>query len=394
MHRARSCPIKDRCLITLLCLISIVVLPAQGSATNGEVLWSWKVPAGTKFAGYRAYDLGVEHNRFAGVRRWGNEQVLVYAVGGQASLPTRNAENSRAYLLHIYVLNSRTAALETSLELAVESASTELQVVRGGIVVRSGRSLTFLSKQFKQVGPGFVVPLLIAPQAWGVEGEMGDWLKLLVSPDGGKFVLSCEHGRAEKYYLFNGDSFTLERTMTMEEPIRAESFGDSTLLFRGSDDTNSVHAAHFTQADVQVSSLIYSAEHKSCATAVYIDARQFANVCNGVSIVNLAGKETVVETLAKGEVQSGRGILSADGTHLAVARRRFKGGSSFFDISPRITGFVVRVFELEPPRFVVQLPVDPAPKEICDYVFTDNDTLVVMADDKVTAYNLSSDHGN
>jgi hypothetical protein len=93
-------------------------------------------------------------------------------------------------------------------------------------------------------------------------------------------------------------------------------------------------------------------------------------------------------------VQVGKGALSEDRNHLALARRIVKGGSSFLDISPRVAGFVVKVFRLDSSGSVVQLPITPTPKEICDYIFVGDNTLVVMNDDQITAYNLFSEYGH
>ena len=189
-------------------LISTLVLHACILTASAQApMWRWKVPAGTKFAGYRAYDLGIDENRFAGIRRWDDSRVLVYAVSGQTSLKRRDVDKSKTYLLHIYILNAQTSALESSFDLPVESASAELQVVKGGVVVRSERKVTFYSRQFKQIENAWVIPLAVAPLAWGVEGALKDWLKVFVSSDETKFVISCEAGRQQTYYLFDGESF-------------------------------------------------------------------------------------------------------------------------------------------------------------------------------------------
>jgi hypothetical protein len=292
-------------------------------------------------------------------------------------------------IVHIYVLNIHTGVVDTSIDLPVGSPSTELAVVEGGIVVRSDHQLRFLTKQFTPVSPDVALPVLIPPRLWGGEGGTKDWLKLFVSADASKFVVSCENGRTKRYYLFDGQSFAVKNTATITELITAESFGDNTLLFRSNDDTTSVRAVHFGDTDSQQSSLTYSAHKGTCAEAVYIDAQRFLNVCDGLSVIEEAtGREIIIEKLPKGEVEASNGILSEDKSHAIVSRHLYKGGSSFFDIEPRTTGAVVKVFDLASKELVLRIPIMPIPREILDYLFAGKTTLIVMNDDEVSAYNV------
>lgn len=384
-----SRPPSPKCPKLFVAAVYMGILMSTTSSTilAQTSLWRWMVPPGVKFVGGSSYDLGTENNRYAGLHRWDEQHVLVYALGSAKSLLTRESHGDEpGYLLHVYILDVQTSKVVKSVELPTENVFCELQVVSGGVVVRSGHSLAFYSKEFQKIGQTIAIPVERPPTRWGVEGSFEDWLRLFVNIDGTKFVVACDGGKTGKYYLFDGNNFSVLGRMTIQELITAETFDDSTILFRSNNDTRSILAAKFGQDELQKSSVIYTAKQGACATAAYIDSDRILNTCSDVSIVTLDGHEKVIQALPEQEVSAGRGVLSRDRANAILPRKIKKGGSAFFDRASHTVDFVIDVFDLVHPALLLRIPIVPIPKEIFDYTFINQRTLVVMNDDVVSAY--------
>jgi hypothetical protein len=316
----------------------------------------------------------VDRNR-AGVTFLDNETLLVHEVDlDTTQLSSRqNPDVSSPFRLHISVLNARSGKLLLANDWGTSVHNSSVDVVKGGILVRTGPTLRLLTHSLIEVQK---VTFHNDPEEGATRWDI---LLISVSPTGNTVLINRISQRARVSHFDVLDGTTLRSRYSWDESpalYNSYSVSDTAIV---ADDFHRKNVIRTEFGTKQWKPLGVEFKNKCLGLATFLSDHQLEHAC-----------EQGAHADEKGLSELQRITVSQDGKVIAESLGDLEIKKHILsEASVRLIAMRTVVYDLSQKKRVLVLPVDPLPKNDYDVsLSSDGSRLAVLNDRDVSVYSI------
>lgn len=374
----------------IVCLIFAAVAAIHSFAQSNEMCTApiWSVPVLRDLSGSRnpASPFVISGSRaaisFVDIQRLIAHEV----VEDTQRLSSRESpETSSPFRLHVTILSSMSGAVESTTAWATRSSLSNVLVTSGGIIVRTGEILRFLSKNFVEIRK------MSLSHADPYEG----W-ELRVSATGKTVLLNHydKNWRRKLDYshfeVFDGDTFRLKQSWMEGPALRGDMYTISDSAIVAYDYNHSPSRVILSAFGGSVWRQVWADSKNLCGSspATMVSESVFVLPCKDLLVINTSGNVLIKGYLSRGE-RSGvdnKVVSSQDGKVIAVSLTNLK---DLWDTGGHISSVDVAVYNALLKRRIATIKVSPLPKTDFDIALSpDGSRLAILNDSVISLYQL------
>jgi len=364
----------------------LVVAPSYASSQLGTPIPLWSAEAVQDLSGTRNSHapLLLDRNR-AGVTFLDENQLIVHEVSpnnGQGP-STGSAEMPKPFRLHASVLGADSGKPLFSKDWATSVSNTSVDLVSGGILIRTGATLRRLTK-----GLAEIQDMTFRDNVRG-DGVHWDILRLSVSATGRTVLVNRIDQNADESHLDIFDADTLSpRYSWKQSPALYHLYSISDSEIAAADhNQDGLLRTSFGRLEWKQSGGRFKSGCLNLPTFVGND-RVLVQDCERLLLMDEEGHANLLYRLDETEGLAGKFAFSSNGRFVAFCLAQMEVKKHIFsESSVHTIGRNIAVYDLSAKKTVLTVSVAPLAKNDYDFALSpDGDKLAVLNDRRVSVY--------